>query len=179
LALLALPLLFPSRRRAVALATWSALALVSLGFGWTSSPELTQTIGEKFVEQRIGDETLELQPRHAALLGGLQGALERTVKDEPVFLAPNIPAFYCVLGKRSPSWWLFLFWEATEEEQTELIAELQAAHVNWALVFESARDVQTRRFSESHPLVWQHLQSDWHRVNAPGLPADFVLFRRR
>ncbi len=177
LAALALPVLFPARRTAVALGAWGGLALLSLAFGLTSNPDLTQTLGQPSVEQRIGAETLKLHPRHAALLTGLESALVRTVGDAPVFLAPNIPAFYCVLGKRSPSWWLFFFWRASPAEEDALLAELAA--VDWALVFESPRDVQDRRFSDTHVRVWQHLQTDWRRVPAQGLPPDFVLFRRR
>ncbi|NOT28977.1 MAG: hypothetical protein HOP15_00855 [Planctomycetes bacterium] len=179
LALLALPQLFPARRGAVALVAWCGLALVTLGFSLSSNPDLTQTLGQPSVEHRIGRETLKLQPRHASLLAGLEAALARTVGDEPVFLAPNIPSFYCVLGKRSPSWWLFFFWEATPEEEQALLQELGEPRVDWALVFESPRDVQDRRFSDTHPLVWQHFETQWRRVPAPGLPPDFVLFRRR
>lgn len=177
LALLALPQLFPARRRSVAVGAWGGLALVTLAFGASSNPDLGLPLGQRLVAQRVGAETLELPPRHASLMAGLQGALARTVGDEPVFLAPNLAAFYCVLGKRSPSWWLFFFWDATPAEEQVLQTELDG--VDWALVMESTREEQERRFSDSHPLVWRWFQREWSRVNAPGLPPDFVLFRRR
>jgi hypothetical protein len=94
-----------------------------------------------------------------------------------VFLAPNIPVFYCLLAKRSPSWWLFFFWDATLDEDEALLAELEASGVRWALVFESPRGEQERRFSATHPRTWSALQR-WRRVRAPGLPGDFVLLRK-
>lgn len=177
LALLALPQLSGARRRGVAVAVCSGLALVTLAFGASSNPDLNQTLGRRFVSQRVGAETLELSPRHAQVLAGIQGALASTVGDERVFLAPNLAAFYCVLGKRSPSWWLFFFWDATPAEEQELLDEL--AGVDWALIMEPAREDQERRFSDSHPIVWRQFQRQWSRIAAPGLPPDFVLFRRR
>ena len=180
LALFAVPVLFPERRRRAQLATFGGLALVSLGFTLTSNSEIPPALGgQPVVEQRVGAETLRLDPRQARVLVPLERVLASTVGDAPVFLAPGLPALYCVLGKRSPSWWVFLFWDATQAEQEALIRELREGGVEWALVAVAARAGLGGRFHETHPLVWQHLETEWRRVNASGLPPEHVLFRRR
>jgi hypothetical protein len=97
---------------------------------------------------------------------------------ERLFLAPNMAALYCALGRRSPSWWLYFYFPMSDPEQDELVRSLDR-DADWALLADPPpAPGREKSFRKTHPLVWAHFERVWQRVQAPGLPADLALFRR-
>jgi hypothetical protein len=174
LALLALPVLFPARRALVRAAAWGGLALVTLSFTLTWNPIVSETIGERFVERRVAGETLHLPAGQARYLAAVERVALELVGEERLFLAPNMPSLYCVLGKTSPTWGIYFSYEMSHEGQERILRELDASSVRWALV---ADPPEGKSFRATFALVWARFESDWQRVPAPGLPPDLVLFR--
>jgi len=175
LALIAVPVLFGTRRALVQGLAWGGLTLVTLGFTLTWNPILAETGGEEFVECRVAGESLQLPIGQARYLAAVERCVQRFVGEERLFLAPNMPTLYCVLGKTSPTWGIYFTYSMSSEKQAGIIRELEERGVKWALV---ADPPEGKSFRRTFELVWEHFGADWKRVSAPGLPPDMVLFRR-
>jgi hypothetical protein len=176
LALLGLPLALDARPRVRALA-WGGTTLVFLAFALAWNP-LFEERGERLVAFDAGGESLRLPAGQARYLTDIRETLEKRVGAAPLFLAPNMPALYCLLGKRAPGWWIYFYFPMSPAEQTELIRGLDEQHVDWALIADPPPEVE-KSFQKTHPLVWEHFTKDWRRVSSARLPADLALFRRR
>ncbi len=182
--LLALALAAKSTWRWLRPAVWGGIALFSsLAFFEVHSLFARFKPGEpqELVACEVDGETLRLPSSKARQLENLQAVFRARVRpEEQVFIAPGRPAFYAVLGKVAPTWWIYFFWVATDAEQRELIDELASEGVDWVLVVDRSIDgIEERRFASTHPLVWQHLERDFERVAAQELAPPCVLFRRR
>jgi hypothetical protein len=136
---------------------------------------------QELVACEVDGELLRLPVSKAKQLENLKAFFRARVRpEEKVFIAPGRPALYSVLAKVAPTWWIYFFWTATDEEQRALIDELATKGVNWVLVVDRSIDgVEERRFASTHPLVWQHLASDFTPIAAEELGPPNVLFRRR
>ncbi len=108
----------------------------------------------------------------------VQGMIEQAVPaEDALFVAPTRPTFYPLFDKLSPTWWIYFLWPATEEEQRETIERLR--DVRWALIVEkSFADDEAYDFRNTNPLVWEHLSTEWKRLEAGIVPEDYYLFRR-
>jgi hypothetical protein len=182
--LLTLALSAGARRGWLRPAVWGALALVSaLAFLDVHSLFAQFKPGNhvELAECEVDGERLRLPKDKVRLVQGLEAIVSAAVPpEETLFIAPSRPALYAILGKPSPTWWIFFFWDATPEEQRALIAELAGKGVNWVLILDRGiDDLEERRFQNTHPLVWQHLQDDFVRVPAEQLGPRNYLFRRR
>jgi hypothetical protein len=152
------------------------LALVTLSFPSHWNP-LVALAGTRRIATPVAGETLRLLPGQDKYLGAVERVVRQHVGNEELFLAPNMPALYCVLAKRAPVWWIDFYFPMTEGEQRALVDTLGERRVRWALIG-SPPGGRAKSFQKTHPLVWQHFERDWRRVPAAGLPADLVLFRR-
>lgn len=179
-ALLSLPLVAAAgRARTVAL--WSAFALLTLAVTATWNQTWTSTLyGRELQERTVAGERLLLSPSQAAYLPTIEHTLGARLGDAPIYIAPNRPALYCVLGKSAPTWWIYYLWKLPPEEQQRTIARLAERGVDWALIVDSpVEEREDLLFRSMAELVWAHFQSDWERVPTPELPPDHVLFHRR
>ncbi len=182
--LLALVLGASARRRWLRPAAWGALALASALAFLEVHPLLAQFkpgYAQELVECEVDGERLRLPKGKARLLQGLEALVSAVVPpDETLFIAPGRPGLYPILGRVAPTWWIYFFWQASEDEQRALIADLARRGVNWVLIVDrSIDDVEERRFQSTHPLVWQHLQSDFDPGAAGEFSTNYHLFRRR
>jgi hypothetical protein len=179
-ALLALPGIAAwSRLRAIAL--WGGLALLTAIVAAAWNQTLTSTLqGRELQEREVAGERLLLSPAQAQYLPAIEHGLGARIGDDPIFIAPNRPSLYCVLGKSAPTWWIYYFWRLAPEEQQETIARLSERGVDWALIVDApVEEREDLLFRSMNELVWAHFQRDWERVPTPELPADHLLFRRR
>ncbi|HVS18568.1 MAG TPA: hypothetical protein VMT18_08205 [Planctomycetota bacterium] len=173
----------PRRRVAVGL----GVGALALSAGVTVVPGLevlhlarVQDTPAAMVEFEVEDDEVWLRPEQAWYLTTLVETLERRVPaDEPLFLAPTFPGLYCLLGRRAPTWDVYLAWRATPTSQARLVEEL--AHVRWAMVTNAAPMGQEwLRLSNTNPEAWAVLLRDFERVDEPGeLPRGHRLLRRR
>ncbi len=186
LVVFALPAVFPCARGALARPTiWGALALVTLLATPAANPQLKRyrPDGEAapLVAYEVAGDRLRLDPGQAAYLEHLQSEINRRVApEEMLFVAPSSPSVYPLLGKRSPTWWIYLLWAADTEVQEQIISDLTAQRVSWALIIDKPQD--RRRgllFHQSHPLVWRYLGREFEPVSLPPAFRGHHLLRRR
>jgi hypothetical protein len=171
------------------LAAGLALLALPLAFaGFEHNPAASHVARSTLVPVQLGGDTLRMLPHHAEYYRRLQRVLgARIGPDERVFVAPSRPAFYPLLGKRSPSWWIYFFVPGADRaEQEGIIAEL--AGVEWVLILDQAIAARDElRFPNSYPLVWAHVQAHYLRVGTPELDEaarnarqpEHLLYRRR
>ena len=133
------------------------------------------------VRVEIADEELVLKASIASLYLQIRQVVSMRVgADEELFIAPTMPMWYPLLGKRTPVWWIYFLWPAPEEEQRALIAELEAKGVNWALINERPLNGRIEfNFDNTYPLVWAHFAEDWGQQHHKLLPDTYRLFRRK
>lgn len=176
----ALVLWLGERHRLAALALALVGGAAALLSGLESNPQLNHVGRSVLVEARLGPDTLRMLPPQADYFARLQAVVAEKIRpEERLFVAPSRPSFYPLLGKRSPSWWIYFFVkDADEEEQRELIGEL--AEVEWVLIVDQAiAEREELRFRNSYPLVWRHLETAYRRVPTPTLEPNHFLLRRR
>ena len=90
------------------------------------------------------------------------------------------PGLYPLLGRVSPVWEIYFLWPAEPEREEQMIRSLDEKGVDWALVTRDLLDGRPElSFENSHPRIWQHLEREFERVAAPGLPRGYRLLRRR
>jgi hypothetical protein len=164
---------------------WGLLALVTILIGLEKNPPLAFWYSSKSTEpferfETPAGEIVRLLPRNARRLTALSSFIETNVgADQNMFIAPNRPALYPLLGKTSPSWWIYFFWKATDEEQLDLIRELDEAKVNWVLLIDRPIDGrEDMRFFGTHPAVAVFLMREFERVEMPGTPGNHILMKR-
>jgi hypothetical protein len=179
LALVGLLGLVRGRGRRVALVLPLCLALLFAGLN--QHPSLVHVVSAApLVRTELAGSPVRLLAKHADYYRRLVGTLERLVPPgEELFIAPARPGFYPLLGRRSPSWWIYFFVpDPDRAEQEALVEELR--DVEWVLLLD--RDIDEREelsFTSSYALVWRHIEQDYQRVPTPRLGADHRLFRRR
>jgi hypothetical protein len=136
----------------------------------------------RHVDVDVRGETLKLKKFHGGLdVQQVQEVFARLVpEDAPIFVGPTMPTYYPVLGRRSPSWWIYFLWPAEEGQEEALIEDLRAAGVDWALiVMKPFGKDPAYNFDRTYPEVWRHLAREWQLVQDEGLPQRYLLFRRR
>ena len=167
--------------RAWTVGLWSALVLATGAVAATFNQTWTSTLyGRTLLERTVAGERLLLSPSQAAYLPALELSLGARVGAAPLFIAPNRPSLYCVLGKRAPTWWIYYFWRIEPAEQEATIARLRERGVDWALIVDAPiEEREDLLFRSMNDLVWAHFQREWERVPTPELPPDHVLLHRR
>ncbi len=163
----------------------AALAVTTLLVVAREHPELSRFAPggdhRTLVEFDAGGEVVRVSPAQATYLENLRAFVRAHLADEEsIFIAPNRPTLYALLGKVSPSWWIYFFWPATDEEQRELIEALSKRGVDWVLIIDRPIDGRDDlRFRSTHPLVWSYLSLAFEHVEVPELPGSNQFFRRK
>jgi hypothetical protein len=164
---------------------WSALWLVSVVSVLDEHQSLSlfrpYRAREPLVEFDAAGDTVRVTRQQALRYQSLVDfGRENLAADEPILIAPNRPGLYPLLGKVSPSWWIYFLWPARAEEERELVAALEERRVDWALIVDKPTDDKPELlFRNSHPLVWEHLTRHFEPFPARGLPTGHVVLRRR
>ena len=100
-------------------------------------------------------------------------------EDERVLFLPNLAGLYPATGRTSPIRQLYCIFPATLQEQSALVSELEAAHVQWVMLRDYALDGRKElRFRETNPLVFAHLSRYFAPYPMASLPTDTVVLRR-
>jgi hypothetical protein len=182
----ALPAAFPCARAALARSTsWGVLALVTLLAVPAVNPQLARyrpgVEAPSLVSYEVAGDQLRLLPGQAAYLERLELAIhERVAPEEMVFVAPITPSLYPLLGKASPTWWIYFLWAADGKSQEQIVEDLTTQRVSWALIIDIPIDGRRELlFQNSHPLVWQYLTREFEPVSlGPYFRGHHLLSRR-
>ena len=126
-------------------------------------------------------ERLRVPVEHATYLDAVRSFVDATLDpEEPLFATPVLPGLYPTLGRRSPVYNTYPVYPETEEGQSRVIAELEAAGVRCALLVDLALDGREElRYRNTHPRVWQFLETEFDPVTVPGLPEGQQMYLRR
>lgn len=93
---------------------------------------------------------------------------------------PILVSLYPILGLKCPVYDSYCVFPASESAQRGMIAEIEAADVRIAVIFDFALDQrEDLRFSATHPLVMSYLAREMERLENHGLSSDFQLFRAK
>ncbi len=98
---------------------------------------------------------------------------------EPILFLPNLPTLYPFTGRLSPIHDIYFFFPAKPEEDHALLAEIEAAGVQWVMLHDYALDDRDElRFRNMYPIVFEHLRKNFRPVQMPSLPRDMVVLQR-
>jgi hypothetical protein len=182
----ALPAAIPRARAALARpAIWGSLALVTLLATPVANPQLAVyrpgVEVPQLVSYEVAGDQLRVVPGHAASLERLESVIhQRVAPEEMLFVAPFTPSLYPLLGKVSPSWWIYFLWVADTKSQEQIVGELTAQRVRWALIIDMPLDGRRELlFRNSHPLVWQYLRREFEPIPLAASFRGHYLLRRR
>ena len=99
--------------------------------------------------------------------------------DEPILFLPHFPGLYPLTGRRSPIRQIYFILPATEREDRDTVAEIEAAGVQWVLLNDYALDNRDDlRFRNTNPIVYAHLRANFKPVPVATLPPAFTVLRR-
>ena len=88
-----------------------------------------------------------------------------TAQREPALFVPVLVTLYPLFVRRPAAYDLFCVHAASRAAQEEMIASVKQQDVRLALVWNGPLDGRDdRRFSSTHPLVWNHLQVGFQSV---------------
>ena len=105
---------------------------------------------------------------------------QHVAPDESILIIPDAPGMYPILERSMPIWDPFPLFPIKEERQKQIIQSLTKNNVNWALISNLARDeMDERRFSKTHDIVWQYLTEEFIPMDIPGLSDDQLLLHHR
>ena len=175
LALVTLPATLPALRRQAAIAI-SLLLAAMVAVSAAIHPDLQHHLrpSPRLVPDDAAGETVLIpEPQRKALTDLEQIVRARIRPEEPLFIAPFDVGLYPLLGRRSPTWELYMLWSATEAQERRMHEQLTAGRVDWVLMaMTEISGHPGTYFPDSHPRIWQHLQNHFVAVEWPrgGIP---------
>jgi len=162
--------------------TWGFIALASLLATSLFNSNLGRTLRihpfPALIPFEAAGEALRLPAPSAVYFERMKRVLRRHVGDtDELFIAPNRPVFYALLGKQSPVLDTYMLWHAPLERQDQIVKDLEEKDVHWALICD--RVPAGREFRNTHPRVWLHLTNSFEQIADVDLPEDHRLLRRK
>ncbi|MGB8170852.1 MAG: hypothetical protein WCF18_25330, partial [Chthoniobacteraceae bacterium] len=128
----------------------------------------------------VAGERMVLSAYRANVLRNAQALSAKLAKPtEPILFLPNLPTLYPFTGRVSPIHDIYFFFPAKPEEDRALLAEIEAAGVQWVMLHDYALDDrEDLRFRNMYPIVFEHLRQNFRPVPMPALPRDMVVLQR-
>jgi len=173
-----------SARPAVRMAAFGALGVATFVVTLDTNPSLAQLRpGPKtdLVVYNVLGDGLRVSSVQAAQLTGIDEAIRSRLRPgESLFIAPSRPGLYPIFDRKSPDWWLYFLWPASDSAQQQTIERLESSRVGWALVVDEGIDGKDElRFRNSNAKVWEYLNRSFVDVGEQRLPPNHVLLQRR
>ena len=142
-------------------------------FATTSPAESVQWVS-------FNGERLLMMNYHAHVLASAQRLVQDfAAPDEPILFLPNLPGLYPFTGRLSPTRQIYFIYPATPEEDRALLAEIQAANVQWVMMHDYALDGRDDlRFQNTNPIVFAYFREKFDPVSIPTLPRDMMVLHR-
>ena len=182
LGLLALAFTWPGRGALAGIALAPFLAAASLfanvsQFGatvrWMSPPGTLfpiEVAGERMTVTRVPAQILSSAYKLAHTLAK---------PDEPIFFAPHMPALYPFTGRFSPTRQIYFTLPATPEEDRALLAEIEAAGVQWVFLHDYPLDGRDDlRFCKIYPILCDFFSQNFESVPLSTLPESTIILHR-
>lgn len=163
----------------VLLVAFAALTLFSAGM---KSPLYLKATAPAaaFVQYEVRGSDLWIPVPGAKLLETIERINREVVpEDEGFLIAPYLCALYGVLERQSPLRELYFTDQKSTESEQATIARLVKKRVNWVLLGNvQLHEQSVSRFRVTHPLLWEHLRTDFSKVDVAGLRHSFSLLKR-
>lgn len=164
---------------------WIVLALI-LGAGTTvivlaAHPRIERYRHRSaYVRCEIGGSPIWIIRASGMLIETLRSvAQDRLEPSEPLLAVPTLAELFPILSRRSAVYDTYCVYPANEREQTSMLRDIQDQGVRLAVVREAPLDGREElRFSRTHPLVWEHLITEFEALDLEGIPDDLHVFYR-
>ncbi len=182
LALIAIPFTLAGTGRMIGMGAAAALApacLVANLFQYGITLESTAA-PRSLVRVDVGGQQMVAPIYHAHVMKSAQIlANELASPDEPVLFLPHMPGLYPLTGRLSPTNQIYFIFPATPEEDRALLAEIEAANVQWVMLHDYPLDGRDDlRFRNTHPIVFDFFRKNFAPVKIASLPPDMIALRR-
>jgi hypothetical protein len=187
LGLTALPgaLRFDHKKMAIASLAVFFFSVTFITAGTASPYYQYRTMNDQYVQYDILGDNIWVRKHKARLLDDVKSFVTGHVgPDEELLIFPYWPGLYCILERESPVWQIYVIvfpgLEAPAKLQKEMIEDLEAKNVNWAIIGDFGLDGREEfRFSNTHRIVWQYLTASFEIVDSPDLPEKYLLLHRK
>jgi hypothetical protein len=163
---------------------WTVVAVLSLLAGLKGNlqiRQLTPWAVYKTVDLDVAGDRLAVQKVQAVALQNLVALVTELVPpDAALFAAPTRPMFYPLLGKRSPTWWIYFLWPASEAQQAATIRDLERHDVRFVLLnLKDFEDNPAYAFQQTNPRVMRWIEERYEAVSDARVPPGYAFYRRR
>ena len=132
------------------------------------------TGGQAWEERTLMGDRLWLRRSRARLIDAVATVSDRTGPGPKLFLAPDLPGLYPIIGRPAPVWDPYPLWPTSASGEAEMIRSIEASEVEWAVVLE--REFAGSRFQDNYPLLWSWMASRYHRTHVEGLRQHYGVF---
>lgn len=129
----------------------------------------------------IDGDSYTLKRDTARIISAVKSINDDLVKPGEQFLiAPHWPTLYSILQRKAPLWEIYFLHPRPLAMQREMINQLQAQDTNWIFLGDVALNGHDElRFKNTHRLLWEYFQRDYSIYPRTGLPANYVLLRKK
>jgi len=162
------------KRRQLALGfTLGGLLLGAILVALTQHPELKHSIidtghAQARMDLEIQGDVLRVPERLGHDIQLVQATVAKLVQPgEEIFILPTMPAYYPILGKSSPSWWIYMLWHNSRQEQLKIIADLKAHKVHKIITIARPfnRD-PSFNLDQTNPILWDYILRNFKKLQS-------------
>lgn len=151
-----------------------SVGLVSPFYRWISDPD-------SYVPVVINGDKFLLKKNTAQIITTVEKINRELVKEgEQLLIAPHWPTLYPLLQRKSPLWESYFLHQRPVAMQDDMIQQLKKQKTNWVILGDVPIDGHNElRFKDTHRLVWEYVTREYAVYPYSGLPADYVVLRKK
>ena len=166
------------RRRIEIGVTAILLATLTLAVPLLAQPGVVRLCNrEAFVQQDLAGDRIWVHQPKAQLIQATRSLLAKeSAPDDLIFFAPMSAALYRIVERPVPVWDPYPIWPPAPDAARQMIEDLKKPQVKWAVVGSEA--VSGDHFWDTHPQVWEYLQSSFERLELDTFPESVTVFRK-
>jgi hypothetical protein len=145
----------------VVVAFCGAVAMITCLYRSVDECALRRRHPETFVRYHAGADHFWLPTSLASWLESIREVVETRSRDgDPVLFVPLLVTLYPLWSRRVPVYDMFCVHRPAAGAEDAMIASIEGERVRLAVVWNVALDgLEERRFSRTHPLVWEYLET--------------------
>ena len=137
---------------------------------------------DKPIEVAVGENILKTKRTgNADFINSIMEKSKKHIPDDAtVFLAPNLPQYYVMMGKKSPTWEIYYVYPEPEFLQLDTIKQIEQNNTQYAIVGNIPWDRREElKFKFTNHLVWDHIQANFQIVEFIDESKNFALYKRK